>query len=209
MPQSPRSANVNFLKVWQKASIEPQWRLREIVDVFRWPGPGGEKRVRRLCRVHGLLIQQIRRRKRRGIGIGLPCRAERPGQVWAYDFVEDQTTDGRKLRVLTAVDELTRECLGVEVEHRMNAKFVAKALLKLFGERGVPQFVRSDNDPEFVARFLMRVLAIHGIGARHIDPGSPWQHGCLERFNGSLRDECLNMETFHNLDHARALIKLY
>lgn len=102
-----------------------------------------------------------------------------------------------------------RRLWAVEVEHRMNAKCVARTLLKLFGERGTPLFVRSDNGPEFVARFLMRVLAIHGIGARHIDPGSPWQNGCLERFNGSLRDECLKTETFHNSGHARALIKRY
>ena len=192
------------------AAANPRYGCRRLWALLRRKGRVVNlKRVRRLCRVHGLLIRQRRRRKRRGIGIGLPCRADGPGQVWAYDFVEDRTVNGRKLRVLTVVDEFTRECLGVEVEHRMNAKFVARTLLKLFRERGVPQFVRSDNGPEFVARFLMRVLAIHGIGARHIDPGSPWQNGCLERFNGSLRDECLNMETFHNRDHARALTKLY
>jgi putative transposase len=196
------------------AVANPRYGCRRLWALLRREGRVVNlKRVRRLCRVHGLLLRQRRRRKRRGIGIGLPCRADGPGQVWAYDFVEDRTAGGinggRKLRVLTVVDEFTRECLGVEVEHRMNAKFVARTLLKLFGERGTPLFVRSDNGPEFVARFLMRVLAIHGIGARHIDPGSPWQNGCLERFNGSLRDECLNMETFHNRDHARALIKRY
>jgi putative transposase len=167
------------------------------------------KRVRRLCRVHGLLLRQKRRRKRRGIGIGVPCRSEYPGQVWAYDFVEDRTAGGRKLRVLTVEDEFTRACVGIEVEHRMNAKFVAMTLLKLFRAHGVPQFIRSDNGPEFIARFLMRVMAIHGVSARHIDPGSPWQNGHLERFNGTLRDECLNLETFHNRDHARALVKLF
>lgn len=167
------------------------------------------KRVRRLCREHGLLLKQKRRRKRRGIGIGMPCRAEYPSEVWAYDFVEDRTETGRKLRVLTVIDEFTRECIEVEVEHRMNAKFVAMTLLRLFKDRGVPRFIRSDNGPEFIAKFLMRVFAIHGVLARHIDPGSPWQNGLNERFNGTLRSECLNLETFHNRDHARALIKLY
>ena len=167
------------------------------------------KKVRRLCREHGLLLKARRRRKRRGVGAGVPCKAEHPGHVWAYDFVEDRTEAGRKLRVLTVADEFTRECVAVEVEYRMNARYVADTLLRLFGERAAPEFVRSDNGPEFVARHLMRVLAGRGVEARHIEPGSPWQNGRNERFNGSLRDECLNLETFHNRDHARALIKLF
>ena len=167
------------------------------------------KKVRRLCREHGLLLRQKRRRKRRGIGAGVPCKADHPGHVWAYDFVEDRTEAGRKLRILTVADEFTRECVAVEVEHRMNARFVADTLLRLFAGRGAPKFVRSDNGPEFIAKHLMRVLAGSGVEARHIDPGSPWQNGRNERFNGTLRDECLNLETFHNRDHARALIKLF
>jgi putative transposase len=167
------------------------------------------KKVRRLCREHGLLLRQKRRRKRRGIGAGVPCKADHPGHVWAYDFVEDRTETGRKLRVLTVADEFTRECVAVEVEHRMNARLVADTLLRLFATRGAPEFVRSDNGPEFIARHLMRALAGSGVEARHIDPGSPWQNGRNERFNGTLRDECLNLETFHNRDHARALIKLF
>jgi putative transposase len=167
------------------------------------------KRVRRLCRKHGLLLNQKRRRKRRGIGCGLPCRAEYPNHVWSYDFVEDRTESGRKLRILTVVDEFTRRCVGIEIEHRMNAKLVAGVLLKLFAEHGIPRFLRSDNGSEFIAKFLMRVLAIHGVEARPIDPGSPWQNGIDERFNGTLRDECLNLETFHGRDHARAVIRLF
>jgi putative transposase len=167
------------------------------------------KRVRRLCVKLGLKLSRKRRRKRRGIGCGVPCRAEHPNHVWAYDFLEDRTETGRKLRVLTIEDEFTRLCLEIEVEHRMNARFVAQTLLRLFAEHGVPRFIRSDNGPEFIARALMRMLAIHGVEARHIEPGSPWQNGINERFNGSYRDECANLETFHNRDHARALSKLY
>jgi putative transposase len=167
------------------------------------------KRVRRLCRERGLLLKQKRRRKRLGIGAGLPCKAEYPNHVWSYDFVEDRTETGRKLRILTIVDEFTRRCIELEVERRMNAKFVARALLKQFEVHGAPKFIRSDNGPEFIARFLMNVLKLHGVEARHIDPGSPWQNGIDERFNGTLRDECLNMETFHGRDHARAVIRLW
>lgn len=167
------------------------------------------KRVRRLCRKHGLLLKQKRRRKRLGIGVAMPCKAEHPNHLWAYDFMEDRTETGRKLRILTIVDEFTRRCIEVEVEHRMNAKFVARTLLRLFALHGTPTFIRSDNGPEFVAKFLMRVMRTHGVSARHIDPGSPWQNGIDERFNGTLRDECLNLETFHHRDHARAIVKLF
>ena len=192
------------------AAAHPRYGSRRLCVVLRRQGRVVNlKRVRRLCREHGLLLRQKRRRKRRGIGTGVPCKAERPGHVWAYDFVEDRTEAGRKLRVLTVADEFTRECVAVEVEYRMNARSVADVLRRLFAERGPPAFVRSDNGPEFVARHLMRALAASGVAARHIDPGSPWQNGRNERFNGTLRDECLNLETFHNRDHARALIKLF
>jgi putative transposase len=194
------------------ASAHPRYGCRRLCAVLRRRQGRAVnlKRVRRLCREHGLLLKQKRRRKRRGIGAGVPCRAEHPGHVWAYDFVEDRTEAGRKLRVLTVADEFTRECVAVEVEYRMNARYVADTLLRLFAERGAPpKFVRSDNGPEFVAEHLMRVLAGSGVEARHIEPGSPWQNGLNERFNGTLRDECLNLETFHNRDHARAMIKLF
>ena len=192
------------------AAAHPRYGSRRLCAMLRRAGRAVNlKRVRRLCREHGLLLRQRRRRKRRGIGVGVPCRAERPGHVWAYDFVEDRTEAGRKLRVLTVADEFTRECVAVEVEYRMNARHVACTLLRLFAEHGAPAFVRSDNGPEFVAKHLMRVLAGSGVEARHIDPGSPWQDGRNGRFDGTLRDECLNLETFHNRDHARALIKLF
>jgi putative transposase len=192
------------------AGRHPRWGVRQLRRKLLLEGRRVNlKRIRRLCRLHGLLLKARRRRKRLGIGAGLPCRAEYPNHVWAYDFVEDRTESGRKLRILTVVDEFTRRCIEVEVEHRMNAKFLARTLLRLFATEHAPMFIRSDNGPEFIARFLMNVLKIHGVAARHIDPGSPWQNGIDERFNGTLRDECLNLETFHGRDHARAVIKLY
>lgn len=197
-------------RLMELARAHPRFGARQLCRMLRRSGRRVNlKRVRRLCRKHGLLLKQKRRRKRRGIGLGMACQAEYPDHVWSYDFVEDRTETGRKLRILTLVDEFTRRCVEVEVEHRMNAKFLARTLLRLFQEHGTPKFIRSDNGPEFIARFLMRVLKIHGVEARHIDPGSPWQNGIDERFNGTLREECLNLETFHNRDHARALIKLF
>jgi putative transposase len=129
--------------------------------------------------------------------------------VWAYDFVHDVCENGRKLRVLTIEDEFTRMCMEIEVEYRMNARFVGQTLLRLFVEHGTPRYIRSDNGPEFIAKALMRMLQINGVECRHIDPGSPWQNGLNERFNGSYRDELANMETFGNRDHAWALSKGY
>jgi putative transposase len=167
------------------------------------------KRVRRLCVLHGLKLPAKRRRKRRGVGTGVPCRAEYPNHVWAYDFVHDLCRDGRKLKILTVEDEFTRRCLAVEVEGRMPASSVCRVLLRLFAEHGTPSFVRSDNGPEFIARALVRTLAERGVQCRHTDPGSPWQNGLNERFNGTLRDECLNLETFAHRDQARAVCRLF
>lgn len=167
------------------------------------------KRVRRLCVEHGLKLSRRVRRKRRGIGNALPCRAEHPNHVWAYDFVHDWCDNGRRLKFLTVEDEFTRQCLTIEVEHRLPASAVCRTLLRLFEEHGLPAFLRSDNGPEFLAGNLMKLLAERGVRCRHIDPGSPWQNGRNERFNGSLRDECLNLETFAHVDQARVISKLY
>jgi putative transposase len=192
------------------AAAHPRYGCRRLWALLRREGRVVNlKRVRRLCGLHGLLLKQKRRRKRRGVGMGVPCRAEYPDHVWAYDFMEDRTENGRKLRILTITDEFTRECLTIEVEYRMNAKFVGTTVLELFARRGTPAFIRSDNGPEFIAKYLMRVLAMAGVAPRHIEPGSPWQNGLQERFNGSLRDECLNLETFANRDQARVLIRQY
>ncbi len=118
--------------------------------------------------------------------------------------MEDRTESGRKLRILTVIDEFTRECVAVETEYRMNAKFVAGTLLRLFKQRGTTAFVRSDNGPEFIAKHLMRVLATAGVTARHIEPGSPWQNGVDERFNGTLRASCSPARLRHSTADASA-----
>jgi putative transposase len=169
------------------------------------------KKVRRLCREHGLTLSRRRRKKRRGMGTRVPCRAAHPNHVRAYDFVFDACADGRALKILTVEDEFTRQGLALEVEHRISAKFVARTLSRLWAEHGAgaPTFVRSDNGPEFIARELREIPTARGVVCRHIDPGSPWQNGRNERFNGTLRNECLNLETFAHRDQARAICRLY
>jgi len=167
------------------------------------------KRVRRLCVLAGLKLPVRKRRKRRGMGVKTPVLAEYPNHVWAYDFVFDWCESGRKLKVLTLEDEFTRECLAIEVDHRMAARQLCGVLERVMRERGVPAYIRSDNGPEFIAKAVARMLAVKGTQCRHIDPGSPWQNGKNERFNGIFRDECSNMETFHHKDHARAVCRLF
>jgi putative transposase len=207
---SKRNDSELVSRLMELARQHPRWGVRQLRRALCLDGESvNVKRVRRLCKLQGLLLKQRRRKKRLGIGAGMPCKAEYPNHVWAYDFVEDRTETGRKLRILTIVDEFTRRCIEVEVEHRMNAKFVARTLLRLFQVHGTPRLIRSDNGPEFIARFLMSFMKLRGVSARHIDPGSPWQNGIDERFNGTLRNECLNLETFHGRDHARAIVKLF
>ena len=167
------------------------------------------KRIRRLCRKYGLTLPRRKTRKRRGQGLRSPCRAEYPNHVWAYDFMYDSLANGRQLKILTVEDEYTRQALGLEVGHRMNAKVVSRTLLALFRQYGTPQYVRSDNGPEFIVQALMRELQEAGVSCRHIAPGSPWQNGKNERFNGTLRRECLDLERFGNLAHAQVIIRQY
>lgn len=188
----------------------PRYGYRRLWALFRRDGERVNlKRVRRLCMMNGLKLKRKIARKRGGMGRSVPVVAGYANHVWAYDFVHDACRDGRQLKILTVVDEYTRECLTVEVEHRMPAGVVCRTLLRLFGGRGRPVYVRSDNGPEFIARALMKMLAAQEVEVKHIEPGSPWQNGRNERFNGSLRDECLNMETFEHRDQARAVCRLY
>uniref|UniRef100_UPI001EE42DB6 integrase core domain-containing protein n=1 Tax=Teichococcus vastitatis TaxID=2307076 RepID=UPI001EE42DB6 len=132
---------------------------------------------------------------------------ERANHVWAYDFVEDRTRDGRKLRMLNVVDEFTRECLAIRVARKLNSLDVIDVLADLFIMRGIPGHIRSDNGPEFVATAVKGWITGVGAGTAYIEPGSPWENGYVESFNGKLRDELLNAEVFNNLAEARVLIE--
>lgn len=167
------------------------------------------KRIRRLCRVHGLRLKTKSRRKRKGKGTGIPCKPEYLHHVWSYDFVHDFCENGRKLKFLTVVEEFTRVCLTVEVGTRFPHQKVIEVLQELFRMFGTPRYLRSDNGPEFIARRLKAWLATNQVETHYISPGSPWENGINERFNGTFRSECLDLEVFYNPDHARALVCLF
>jgi putative transposase len=127
--------------------------------------------------------------------------------VWSYDFVEDKTHDGRKFRMFNVIDEYTRECLSIRVRRRLNSKDVLMVLSKLFIQRGIPDHVRSDNGSEFVAKIIRKWCADTGVKTLYIAPGSPWENGYCESFNGKLQDELLKGEIFYTLKEAQVLIE--
>jgi putative transposase len=168
------------------------------------------KRVHRLWQAAKLQVpKRHRRRRHAGVSAAAPTQAAHPGHVWTYDFVHDACLSGAKLKLLPVVDEFTRECLAIEVASAMPAAHVIAVLERLFAAHGAPSYLRSDNGPEFVAQAIQRWLALHPATTLYIDPGCPWQNGFGERFNGSLRDECLNMQAFASVAEARIQIERF
>jgi transposase InsO family protein len=168
------------------------------------------KRVERIWRAEGLKVpakQPKRGRLWLNDGSCVRLRAERPNHVWSYDFVFDRTHDGRALRLLTIVDEYTRESMSIDVERNLTSMNVLERLAELFVWRGTPMYLRSDNGSEFTAAVVRKWLANVGVGTLFIEKGSPWENGYIESFNGKLRDELLNREIFYTLAEAKVLIE--
>lgn len=165
------------------------------------------KRVHRIWKKEGLKVPARRPKKRRrgGRGRSAKLRAQRMNHVWSYDFIFDQTDDGGRLKWLNLVDEYTREALAIEVGRSLTAAEVVAVLERVVSERGMPEFIRSDNGPEFVAGAVKEWIARRGFLTSFIDPGSPWQNPFVESFNSRFRDEFLNVEVFGSLVEARFL----
>ena len=170
------------------------------------------KRVERIWRSEGLKVPQ-RQPKRGRLWLAdsscIRLRPDRPNHVWSYDFVADKTHGGGKLRMLTVIDEYTRECLALPVARQLRSDDVLATLADLFAERGPPEHIRSDNRPEFTANVVRDWLARLGVKTAFIEPGSPWENGYNESFNGKLRDELLDREIFYSLAEARVLIEAW
>jgi transposase InsO family protein len=127
--------------------------------------------------------------------------------VWSYDFVSARTSDGRPLKLLPIIDEYTRECLSIDVARKMNSEDVLCRLAELFISRGLPEYIRSDNGPEFTAKKVVKWLKNVEVDTLFIEPGSPWENGYVESFNGKMRDELLNLEIFDTLVEAKVLVE--
>ena len=191
----------------------PRYGYRRIWALLRRDGfRVNRKRVYRLWRKEGLKVPRKQCKRRRLGHSGNGCvrhRTEHINHVWCYDFVSDQTTDGRTLKFLTVEDEYTRECLAIEVERSITSAGVIETLRYVFELRGAPQHIRSDNGPEFIAKALRSWLAESGVKTLYIEPGAPWQNGYNESFNGKLRDELLNGELFTSLKEAKVVTEDY
>jgi transposase InsO family protein len=168
------------------------------------------KRVERIWKREGLKVPKKQPRRGRlwlNDGSCVRLRSERKDHVWAYDFVHARTHDGRPLRLLVVVDEYTRECLSIHTARKLTSDDVLERLSWLMATRGVPDHVRSDNGPEFTAGVVREWLGRVRVRTLYIEPGSPWENGYVESFNGKLRDELLNRESFETLLEARVLIE--
>lgn len=170
----------------------------------------GKDRVYTIWREEGLKVPQKQPKRARlwlADGSSVRKRPTHKNHVWSYDFVHDRTHDGKPFRVLNIIDEFTRECLATVVKRRLNAQDVLLTLADLFIERGCPEHIRSDNGPEFVSKKLIAWLQSLEVGPLFIQPGSPWENGFCESFNGKMRYELLNGEIFYTILEARVVIE--
>lgn len=193
------------------ASHYGRYGYRRVTTLLNWAGfKVGKDRVQRIWRREGLKVPQKQRPRSRlwlNDGSCVRLRPQHTNHVWSYDFVNAMTHDGRSLRLLTLLDEFSRECLAIRVARRLGRYQVIETLADVMTVRGVPQHIRSDNGPEFVAKELREWLTHVGSGTLYIEPGSPWENGYCESFNGKLRDECLNGEIFYSLKEAQIVIE--
>ena len=168
------------------------------------------KRVERIWRQEGLKVPEKQPKRARlwlANGSCVRRRPEYPNHVWAYDFVMERTQDGRPLKLLTVVDEYTRECLAIAVRRRLRSRDVQDVLSDLFLRHGCPTHIRSDHGPEFIARAVQAWYRLLTVAPLFIEPHSPWENGYVESFNGKLRDELLNRELFYTLHEAQVLVE--
>ncbi len=183
-------------------------RITEMLQRAGWSV--GVDRVLRIWRREGLKVPRKQRPRSRlwlNDGSCIRLRPERRNHVWSYDFVEAQTHDGRKVRLMTLIDEFTRECLAIRVARRIKSLGVLETMADVMVTRGIPEHIRSDNGPEMTAKIVRSWLASVGAKTLYIEPGSPWENGYCESFNGKLRDELLNGEIFCSLKEATILIE--
>ena len=188
-----------------------RYGYRRITALLRGEGwRVNHKRVERLWRREGLKVPQKQPKRGRlwlTDGSCLRRRSEHRHHVWTYDFVAERTHDGRPLKILTVVDEYSRECLALVVARRLRAADVLETLADLFVRHGAPAHIRSDNGPEFSADLVRLWLEGLHVQTLFIEPGSPWENGYVESFNGKLRDELLDREIFYTVTEAQILIE--
>ena len=211
MPRRPDDEAALSEAIIDLARPYGRYGYRRITALLRADGwTVNVKRVARIWRQEGLKVPKKQpKRGRLWLNDG-SCIRLRPcwrHHVWAYDFVQARTHDGRAFRMLVVVDEHSRECLAILVARRLCSDDVLALLTELFVVHGPPGYIRSDNGPEFCAKAVHAWLARLEVGTLFIEPGSPWENGYCESFNSKLRDELLNLEIFYTLKEAEVLIE--
>ena len=195
------------------ASEYGRYGYRRITAMLRQEGwRVNHKRVERIWRKEGLKVPEKQPKRGRlwlTDGSIVRLRAEFPKHVWSYDFMEDRTHNGVKFRILNIIDEFTRECLAVRVGRSLTHQVVIEVLTELFCVNGVPVHIRSDNGSEFTAKRVRAWLKRLDVKPLFIEPGSPWENGYIESFNGKMRDELLAREIFYSLKEAQVLIEMW
>jgi transposase InsO family protein len=201
-------------RVLQKEIVElsenhPRYGYRRITALLRRKAcKVNAKRVARVRRLEGFKVSQRQRMMRRlGESTALRQRAGKPKSVWSWDFVWDQTENGSSLRLLTLIDEYSRQCLAIHVAWSIRAVDVITVVESAMERYGVPEHIRSDNGPEFIAYAIADWMKARQIGSLYIKPGSPWENGHIESFHDKLRDECLNREIFGSLLEAKVVVE--
>jgi len=190
------------------AEKHPRYGYRRITALINRKEHVNQKRIRRLWRLHRLQVRRVVRKRTRPVR-PKKLQAAYPGHIWAYDFLEDALADGTPLRILTVMDEFTREGLAIDVALTTSAERVIGVLTALFAQHGAPAHLRSDNGAEFVAIAVQSWVAQSGVQTLYIEKGKPWQNGKEERFNGTVRDECLNLHIFFSLAEACVRLSAY
>ena len=181
-------------------------RIRAVLEREGWSV--SRKQVQRIRRKEGLKVHpKPQRIPRQGVSTGLPTQATHRNHVWTWDFIFDRTDKGSTLKMLTMLDEYTRQCLAIRVERQIRSGQVLAALWQAMMQYGIPEHIRSDNGTEFIAGKIQRWLRVNQIKTLYIEPGSPWQNGYIESFHSRFRDECLNREWLLNLREARVVIE--
>ena len=197
-------------KLRELASERRRYGYRRLTVLLRREGfLVNHKRVYRLYREEGLLVRRKKRKKVAGVERVMPPMPERRNQRWSMDFLLDGLADGRRLRVLTLVDDYSRECLAIEVDTSLPGARVVQVLEQVGRVRGVPETIVVDNGPEFAGKALDAWAYQRGVGLHFIEPGKPVQNAYIESFNGKFRDECLNEHWFGSLAEAQAIVEAW
>jgi len=211
IPHVPDDEPLLVSRIIELAERYGRYGYRRITGLLREEGwKVNHKRVERLWRREGLKVPKKQPKRGRlwlNDGSCIRLRPQYKHHVWSYDFMTERTAEGRAFRILNIMDEYSRECLDIVVERHITADDVTEVLSQLFITIGIPEHIRSDNGPELTAKALRQWLKDLGVSTLFIEPGSPWENGYIESFNGKLRDELLNREIFMTLWEAKVLIE--